>query len=227
MDGKGWHNEPGRHGLASRGIRTRAIPTPGFKPSEHLEHFYTGMKGGRRFIGSGLEDIDPEDLILLSTETMDFLDKTNFDDENEYESFLNEVVDEFQNTIFECGLKRDVDTRRTIDDIFTIGLEPQSIYVFGSRVSGYYTPESDIDVAIVMKKNPEAMAIVRRGWTLDSFLFFKSLFDAVLVVLTREYGWGEIPVIGDEQGRDIQVDMGLMIEHPSSRQPTVKIWEAP
>lgn len=183
MDEKGWFREPARHSLASRGIRTRAIINPVASPEWYREYRYgpgkDSIKGLREYRGSGLENVDAQEIIGW------ILD---------YFILLNQIAEE---------------------DGDPLGLEIQSIYLVGSRVSGFYEEGSDIDVIVVFKGD---------GVVDDEY---RSIIDMYIVDTTMAIDFDKEWLV--KSGDDvIKVDVVYWgWEGPEEGSPQLKIWEAP
>ena len=233
MDGRGWFKEPARHSLAKRGIKTRGIENPYTKPSVLTKMVCGERECEKEFIESGLDNINPEDITEVSFEIMEYMDRKNFKIETEYRSFAKDVSHVMHHDFptYVHGLRKDVNSEALIDDIFTIGIEPSSIHVFGSRVSGYWKSDSDLDVGIVIKKNPDLMEKVGQIWNVEkegTWMFFKFLLMSVYEVLTDRYNWmpSDITIRTEGGNGEIELDIGLMVNDPDPTLPSIKIWEA-
>lgn len=88
---KGWRNEPNRHSLASRGIKSRAIPNP--VASLRWSDSYTrgSQKGLRRFKGSGLENVNTDDIIDYIMKFRDFINEISENEELNYDFQINSI----------------------------------------------------------------------------------------------------------------------------------------
>lgn len=179
MDGRGWRNESARHSLASRGIRTRAIVNPIASPDWFDEDRYFN----RKFVGSGLENID-EDVIV---------------------DFIDELI-----------LRANLFVRPDI--------EVKSILLTGSRVSGFYKDDSDLDIYIVLKWPDDE----------DNIRWMESDYSTNVNNGIDNAKWdmwmNKENVIIDDNGNKIKMDVNFGWDNPLDSEyslPYVKIWEAP
>ena len=174
-----WRNESHRHALAAHGIRTGAIPNLIVSRDWFDEDRYFN----RKFVGSGLKNID-EDTVI------DFVDNLTFQ--------LNLLV------------RPDV--------------EVESILVTGSRVSGFYKEDSDLDVYIVLKW-PENE---------DKDRWMESEYSTMIIDTIEDIKYDmrftKSNVIFDNKGNHIVVDVDFGWDDPLESEypkPYIKIWEAP
>ena len=124
---KGWHNESQRHSLASRGIRTRAIPNPVasedlyWQPTK-LWYLYEVQKGEtdtRDFRGSGLEGIYKDDVMDIVWKVVKNMEKR-----------------------------------------LGVPVVLKDVFLSGSRVTGFWNEDSDLDVSIVVEpKDIESLLV--------------------------------------------------------------------
>ena len=189
MDERGWHGEPYRHGLAARGIRTRAIVNPVAHPKWIGQPTVYGptrygpstIKGTRLYVGSGLKYLDKQEIV---------------DWVKDFVILMNQIAEE---------------------EGKHLGVEIQSVYLVGSRVSGFYTPESDLDVVVQFKEIPlrEKSRILD---VLDDYMV------EALMALGHDAEW--LLKSGDDEA--VRVDLVLYSwEGPEEGLPHLKIWEAP
>ena len=183
MDERGWHNESARHSLASRGIRTRAIINP-VASQEWYDKTRYGLgtrKGHRKFAGSGLEDIESQDVI----------------------DWVNDIVILANQVGEEEGLE--------------YRLEIEAIYIVGSRVSGFHTYKSDIDVLIEFKDNAP--------WNEKET--FKNEMDRMMYDAVDLISHNLIWMIQSKDKSHVKVDIAEWgWEGPDEGSPHLKIWEA-
>lgn len=208
----GWPNEPHRHALARRGIRTRAIENLVADPKHYDEEWY-GRKGRREFMGSGLEGLYSFDIINQVMDYIRIFDGTqNYENDwnmEEYHQSLSSMHKGMRNIPYEEFEKMfDYDER-----LFEI----EAIYVTGSRVSGFYIPESDIDVYIQIKNKPEF-----EKYDIDTGYLFEKMQDAVNEVMYRNDM--EMKVYDQESKDYIKVDVTIVSTDPPTR-PAIEIWE--
>lgn len=184
---KGWYGESYRHGLASRGIKSRAIINPIASPEMFDPKIYGPgtPKGIREFRGSGLTVVNERDVIEK----------------------INEIID-VANQGKLSHVKGRLDTP----------IEIKSIYIVGSRVSGFHKEGSDIDVYIQLKQTnnyPQDFDYIDR---------VVSRIDETLDKLdTDVFGLGI-----EKDGDWIKIDIFYDWEHPNENipdRPVLKIWE--
>ena len=214
-----WPKEPQRHALARRGIRTRAIENPYADPKSYDPKLYDENpfrnKTRRKFMGSGLEDIDVYDVIEAVNEFMYEFDGTK---EKETDWDMMSYYDLLK------SMSKDFDVPYDeFEKIFDEGkkfFEIKAIYLFGSRVSGFWTPYSDVDVYIQLKK--------RKDFDNDELDYMADkLSDAVESYLADE---GRSPSIYID-GKLVKVDIPIITtESPEMNfqddRPVLLIWEA-
>ena len=189
MDEKGWFREPARHSLASRGIRTRAIVNPIADPKWNRQSTIYGhtrycpytIKGTRRYVGSGLEHLDEEEII---------------DWVKDFVILMNQISGEEYNDL---------------------ELDIESIYLVGSRVSGFHTGESDLDVIVKFKEDNRS----------NDSAYVKLVDDYMveaLMALDHDAEW----LLKSGEDEAVRVDLVLYgWEGPDEGSPHLKIWEAP
>ena len=202
---RGWPNEPHRHALASRGICTRAIPNPIADPSLYDIEWYRrkGEKDSRKFVGSGLEGIDKFDVLDELRTYIREVDGTKEIEEGYIRDYYN----------FLAGLTRDMrempyeEFEKFFDDVVSEErfLEIEAIYLTGSRVTGFYIPESDIDVYIQIKK-PKLKT------KLDMDYLLEKIMDAVDNYLSDE--GIEMKVYDRSTKKDVKVDVNKISPDP-------------
>lgn len=198
-----WPNEPHRHALARRGIRTRAIPNPIADPSLYDIEWYRrkGEKVSRKFVGSGLEGIEKFDVLDELRTYIREIDGTKEIEEGYVRDYYN----------FLAGLTRDMsempyeEFEKFFDEWEDRFLEIEAIYLTGSRVTGFYTPESDIDVYIQIKK-PELKTDVDVDYLLEKIV------DAVDNYLSDE--GIEMRVYDRSTRKDVKVDVNKISLDP-------------
>jgi len=97
-----------------------------------------------------------------------------------------------------------------------LGVELQSIYLVGSRVSGFYTPESDLDVIVRFKEIP----LREKSGMLDAL---DNYMVEALMALDHDAEW--LLRSGDDEA--VRVDLvSYGWEGPDEGSPYLKIWEA-
>lgn len=177
-----WRNEPQRHSLASRGIRTRAIINPIADPKWHQPTRYgpDTTKGTRWYAGSGLKYLDKEEIIDWIKDFVILMNQISHEEYNDLE------------------------------------LDIKSIYLVGSRVSGFYTSESDLDVIVKFKEDPRS----------DNPNYTKLVDDYMvdaLMALDHDSEW----LLKTGEDESVRVDLVLYgWEGPEEGSPHLKIWEA-
>jgi len=224
-----WRNEPQRHSLASRGIRTRAIFNPLAAPELYDPKLYKIRKGvDRKFIGSGLEKINLETLVDEVGLGFDLLQRNLFDDDQIYENYLDMMIRPYH----VAGTNKE-HLRGIIDQIINIGIEIDEVYVYGSRVTGFYIPESDIDVAVVIK--PKEGLVDLFDELIDYTYSPDANLNSVLSyftychreILGSEFGYGYDLFMIDEDGNHMRIDIHYVgFEEPENIGPGLKVWES-
>ena len=207
---KGWHREPGRHSLASRGIRTRAIPNPvaglNIYDPEIYERNLRKDSMSRQFKGSGLEHIDKDDLLEKINESLHDFDGSKEWDEGRLEDYYHKVRDMFRE--FDMSFEEFENIYESGKKLFNI----RAIYIYGSRVTGYWLPYSDVDVYIQIGPTPGI-----KNHHLDQ------MATEMNNMVVR---------IKDEEGRSIHVDISMIsvfspdINFDMYDFPAILIWEA-
>ena len=134
---KGWHNESYRHSLASRGMRTVSY------------HSYIERNPIFDIIADRNELIKKLDYYIS---LIDGRSEIEGGDEaiRHYQEFFNDIGFEF--------------TFDELKELFGSGyklFDVTEVSVVGSRVSGGYREDSDIDVLVTLKFTDEAMKILR------------------------------------------------------------------
>ncbi len=182
-----WPNETYRHSLASRGIRTRAIINPVASPRWRQERYTPGShKGMRWYAGSGLESLDKQEIIGWVEDIVILMNQMSKED------------------VWIDGISNDLE------------LEIKSIYLVGSRVSGFYTSESDLDVVVEFKKNP-------RSNDSNYIRLVEDYMVDALMALDHDAEW--LLKSGDDEA--VRVDLVVYgWEGPDEGSPYLKIWEA-
>ena len=134
---KGWHNDPYRHSLASRGVRTVSY------------HSYIERNPIFNIIA------DRNEL----TKKLDYYISL-IDGRSEMEGG-NEAIGHYQEIFNDIGFEFTFDE---LKELFGSGyklFDVTEVSVVGSRVSGGYRSDSDIDVLVTLKFTDEAMKILR------------------------------------------------------------------
>lgn len=163
--GRGWYNEPYRHSLAARGIKNLIA-----NPNLYRPEFHEGTKRGREFLDEkGLEMVDVLFIEDLVDEVNEHL-KAGYYDVGRKSEFVSYFHDALMNedwiTDEVWGYDSDPNiSRREIGEFYDVWRKDRSIvsvdeiYIVGSRVTGFYLPESDVDVFVRMKPNPKLFEI--------------------------------------------------------------------
>lgn len=209
---KGWFYEPARHAMAARGIRTRAIPNPIASPDLYDEEWY-GRKGHREFVGSGLEGLYSFDII---NQVMDYI--RIFDGTQNYENDWN--MEDYHHSLSSMHRGMRNIPHEEFEKMFDYDrrfLEIESIYVTGSRVSGFYLPDSDIDVYIQIKNRSEF-----EKYGIDTEYLFDKMQEAVNEVMYHNDM--EMKVYDQESKDYIKVDVTIISTDPPTK-PAIEIWE--
>ena len=205
-----WPKESHRHALARRGIRTRAIPNPvvdmNLHDSKIHERNLRKDNTSRRFKGSGLEDIDKDNLIEKINESLYEFDGSREWDEGRLEDYYHKVRDGFRD--FNMSFEEFKSIYETGKKLFNV----KSIYIYGSRVTGYWLPHSDIDVYIQIGPTPGI-----KNYQLDQ------MATEMNNMVVR---------VKNEEGRSIHVDISMIsmfspeIHFDRYDFPSILIWEA-
>ena len=214
-----WHKEPHRHALASRGIRTRAIPNPVASPELYDEEWYRRKGSPRSFVGSGLEGFKPYDVIYelltflrVADGTINYEENEDFDvDLRDYYEGMSRLTRSFSNLPYEV-----FESYFDYDERF---LEVEAIYLTGSRVTGFYTDESDVDVYIQFKRRPE----IEERYGVDFERLVEKLHESTNNIL-YDNEMQEMWVRDKVTGKDVRVDVTMISMDPPSV-PSIKIWE--
>jgi predicted nucleotidyltransferase len=214
---KGWFGQPHRHSLAARGVRTRGIENPVADPVYYQPGIYEDnpLKERRRreFVGSGLERLS----------TRQVLDEVNrfiseFDGSREWEEGRLEDYYDMLDRMF------DLDTSyEDFKEIYSEGghfFEVKAVYLFGSRVSGFWTDESDIDVYLQIKPI----------WCLDAEYVDRIAEKLREAIVNYLYDEDRFPTVVDNEGHFITVDV-IQVSTKTPEEyywgyPMLKIWEA-
>ena len=207
----GWPNEPHRHALARRGIRTRAIENPYAGPDRYDPKLYDKLEIKRKFRGSGLENINSWDVLGGVDEFLYEFDGSKEMDQGrliDYYYMFEERFRDFDMSFEEFEKLYEED--RKLFDV-------KAIYIFGSRVTGYWTPDSDVDVYIELSSTP--------GIT-DEYLDYMAdnFNDTVENYLHDENRWPMLYI----DGKEIKVDIPVVTVSPPDEDhygPMLKIWE--
>lgn len=220
-----WPKESHRHALAARGIRTCAIPNPIASPKLHMiPEMYTKRKEcNREFVGSGLKKIDSQELIEKVSMGFNLLQRHRYDDET-YNDYLDMMV-----KFFHVKGTNKKHIRNIIDRIINTGIEIDEIYIYGSRVTGFFAPESDIDVAVIIKPKDELKNLLAEliHYTSNPNSMLSLFIDTHREVLYRKFGYGRDIFVFDEDGNRIDVDDHYIgFEKSEMIGPNIKIWEA-
>ena len=215
----GWPNEPHRHALASRGIRTRAIENPFATPGRYDPKIYEEnlMKGKtkRPFRGSGLENIDVWNVLGAVDGFLYEFDGTREWEEGRLDDYYYMFKDRFND--FDMSYDEFYELYEDDKKLFNV----KAIYIFGSRVTGYWTQYSDIDIYIEIGQTPgiendyiEYMA-EKTSDTIDNYLADE----------------GSIPMVRDDKGTPLKVDIPIIsTQSPwdnfdDDNYPALLIWE--
>jgi len=214
-----WPNEPHRHALASRGIRTRAIPNPVASPELYDEEWYRRKGSQRKFVGSGLEGFKPYDVIYelltflrVADGTINYERDEDFNvDLRDYYEGMKRLTRSFSNVPYEV-----FESYFDYDERF---LEVEAIYLTGSRVTGFYTDESDVDVYIQLKRRPE----IEEKYGVDFERLVEKLHESTNNIL-YDNEMQEMWVRDKVTGKDVKVDVTMLSTDPPLV-PSIKIWE--
>lgn len=224
---KGWHNESQRHSLAARGIRSVGIENPYITRSELTELVYGDRKYEREYMGSGVEGIEPGDITEHAFEITKYMNKKSFDSSNHYYEFLGRVTDSVWRNAFSSDTIADDDIYNAINEIFSRNLiKIKSIHVYGSRVTGYYRPLSDIDVAVIIEENKDLMDLIGSVWPDSDASFLKLLFFSVNSALIEMYGRPSDVISIDNEKNEIEIDVTMSLEDIDPLHPSIEIWKA-
>ena len=214
---RGWRSESYRHALASHGIRTRAIPNPLASPEHYdpkiYERNWLKEKTKRPFRGSGLENVSKWDVLSAVDEFLYEFDGTKEWEEGRLEDYYYMFKGRFNdfNISFEDFEELYENGRR----LFNV----KAIYIFGSRVTGYWTPQSDIDIYIELGPTP--------GMDNDYIEYMAGkMSDTIDNYLAEEE---RIPMVRDGEGNILKVDIPIIaIQPPGDRLAgqALLIWEA-
>jgi predicted nucleotidyltransferase len=212
---RGWHREPARHSLAARGIRTRAIPNPVASEKSYDPRIYEWRpsKGHREFRGSGLDKIHIDDVI---SSVHDYW--SEFDGSREWSEYRLEDYYDLP------GIKN-LMSYDDLEALYREGghlFEIEAVYLFGSRVTGFWNDLSDLDVYIKIKSirgmDPGNLDLVaeRMRDTIDEYL----------------HDQGRWPYITDDDGKRIRLEIPIISTlEPEDNNPDgtivpLLIWEA-
>ena len=88
----GWPNEPHRHALASRGIRTNAIENPVANSKWYRKDLYDSEKKPRRYSGSGLEGLSKEQVVDWVNRFVDRINQIALEGD-EYDNDVNVKIE--------------------------------------------------------------------------------------------------------------------------------------
>lgn len=237
-----WSNESSRHSLASRGIRTRAIYNPIADPEIYDVGFYEHHRGEKRdYKGSGLEDIDAIDVVMAARA---FIDEVIVLSRFHYKT-IDKTIQEFNEFkriryASEMGLGDYWEAYNEL--VYSIAMaiiasyQPRikSIYLKGSRVTGFYTSESDLDV-IIQLDLPENL--------LDDIIEIGSVERWKWITKPKEVLYDEIEVLDEIVGSTIVFDFEphnrlaeeingmhfdvVDVRYSKPEGVILKIWEAP
>lgn len=236
---RGWPYESARHSLSARGISTRGIPHT-VHPSEDVELYYKTMKRQtREFVGSGLEDIEVDDVVTESRAILDLFSIKNYD-LKDYDLVLNDFI----KCVSVKGESKEKNYQKVLalNELMHHRLEIESVYVYGSRVKGYHEEGSDIDVFVVIREDPKlkeiltkfrkatmsdaawpnndvALALISKQW-IESLRFMHSMRHWIPNDLKTPPG-----KIFDEKGNEIRMDVTLSLRVPPKKYDAKKIWE--
>jgi predicted nucleotidyltransferase len=209
-----------------------------------MEIYYETMSKPRSFAGSGLENIDSASVVSEAQAFLDLFRIGNYD-LKDYDKILNEFI---RDTSMDGEPRRNQHARvNALNDLMHLGLEMVSVHVFGSRVTGYHTEGSDIDVHVTVRDTPELRAVLKRfreatlndnAWpTNTSTLTFitRSWIESMRFVHEMRHwypvGFDRPPGrIVDERGNEIRMDVWIAPSGPTKHQMnlgSLKIWEVP
>ncbi len=228
---KGWHQEPARHSLASRGIKTRAIMNPIASPELDVQEVYTKRgRSPRKYIGSGIDKITVEQVVDQILPIFDHLKKDTHEMIEDYDMFLEDSIRPYDTLGVDIYRVREI-----LDEIYTRGFEIEEIYLYGSRVTGFYDPRpgmSDLDVAVVLKYD-QKLANLFDELAYETYDVEMNLEKRIsyFVWMNREwmgsvYGFGYDLHVKDKDGIRIDIDLVKSGFEPPENVNLLKIWEA-
>lgn len=212
---RGWRDEPYRHALARRGIRTRAIKNPLASPDHYdpklYEKNWSKDKAKRLFRGSGLENTDVWNVLGAVDGFLYEFDGSKEWEEGRLDDYYYMFKDRFND--FDMSYDEFYELYESDKKLFNV----KAIYIFGSRVTGYWTPDSDIDVYIELSSTP--------GITDEDLDYMADKFnDTVENYLHDENRWPMLYI----DGKEIKVDIPVVTVSPPDEDhygPMLKIWE--
>lgn len=198
---RGWHFESNRHSLAARGIRTRAILNPIANDKYYSKKVY-GRKEGMK----GIREYRGSGLTGIYTED------------------IMRLVRRVLRMIRTGKGLRWLRSKRYIP------IELESVYLMGSRVTGFYTGESDLDVYVQIDKPIKRNENTIEKRFQDAMLWFK---------IEYETEGGGLRIRDDIKDEWIRIDMYIGWETPEEAwergmrggwdkgkpRPILKIWE--
>lgn len=196
--GPGWRNESARHSLASRGIRTRAIPNPVADPSLYDSSLYgISRKVDRDYRGSGLDNFEVDEVVNFVETRMgrikDILNKKSiflnwFEVEGDDEWIENESSVTGVMRYRKTSVERLYKLMKDDPDI----IEVDEIHLIGSRVTGFWRPNSDLDIYVKVKIKPELLEVTG-GLDRELIMLLEVLRDYARV--TSEYDYGDNMIV--------------------------------
>ena len=217
---RGWHNEPMRHSLARRGIRTRAIPNPLADPDHYDPDLYEKNwlkdKAKRPYRGSGLENINEWDVLHPVEEFIYEFDGSKEWEEGRLDDYYYMFKDRFND--FDMSYDDFEELYESGKKLFNV----KAIYIFGSRVTGYWIPYSDIDIYIELERTPGIE---------NEYIEYMAdkMSDTIDNYLAEE---GRVPMVRDDKGTPLKVDIPIIsTQSPwdnfdDDNYPALLIWEA-
>lgn len=234
-----WPRESMRHSLASRGIRTRAIPNPVAGPDWYDPGLYEGYKQSQReFVGSGLEHVNADDVV---DEVLRFMKIVRGPSVRNRELFIGNISQfmeeyrirtpdftEFAQYDFDVDedlIRRFYEAAKSDRDL----VEVEEIHLIGSRVSGFYEPGSDLDVFIVVKDKPKLMEVFEGENNprakINAILY--ALWDDASITVRWSDEFNPLSVT-DDFGKEMSLDVVPMsIDAPYHDVASLCIWRDP
>ena len=209
-----WPHEPHRHALARRGIRTRAIENPYADPKHYDPKLYEKSwlkdKAKRPFMGSGLEDVNKWDVLNAVNVFLYEFDGSKEWEEGRLEDYYFMFKDRFND--FDMSFEDFEKIYEEDGRLFNV----KTIYIFGSRVTGYWNPYSDIDIYMELGPTP-GIEDEYIDYMADKFR------DTVDNYLHDEDRWPVLKI----DGKPIRIDIPIVSTSPPDEDhlgPALVIW---
>jgi predicted nucleotidyltransferase len=200
---RGWPSEPARHSLSARGIPNSISPRNICKTKSY------GKKGMRKFKGSGLEELNKDDILESINNIMyEFNGKKEWEegDLKNYYELLKRSSEHF-------NMPYDV-----FEKIYSDGntfFEIEKIYLFGSRVTGFWRDDSDLDVYIKLKFHPRINNKIMNE--------LAELMDGTIEYLNER---DAMPKVKDRKGNEIIIDTPVVSTNEPTEKDIILLWEA-